>query len=71
MGIVRSLIGKPDGNRPFANTNSRSKENIETCFEEIMWDGADWINLAQGRRTVVNMGISLRVPQNAGNSLHS
>jgi hypothetical protein len=41
------------------------------CFEEIMWDGAYWINLAQDRRTVVNMGISLGDPQTAGNSFRS
>jgi hypothetical protein len=38
-------------------------------FEEIGWDGVDWIGLAQDRdrrRVLVNAVLHLRVPYNAG-----
>jgi hypothetical protein len=38
-------------------------------LREIGWDGMDWIDLAQDRnqwRSLVNMAINLRVPQNSG-----
>jgi hypothetical protein len=43
-------------------------------LREIEWDGMDWIDLAQDRdqwRTLVNMVMNLRVPQNAGKFLSS
>jgi hypothetical protein len=43
--------------------------NIKMDVAEIEWRGIDWISLAQDRhkwRTLVNVVMNLRVPQNAG-----
>jgi hypothetical protein len=43
-------------------------------LKEIGWDDVDWIDLAQDRdqwRALVNTGVNLRVPYNAGNFVSS
>jgi hypothetical protein len=40
-------------------------DNIKMDFREIVWDGMDWIDLAQDRdlwRALVNTVMNLRVP---------
>jgi hypothetical protein len=41
-------------------------------YIELRWDGLDWVDLAYGRdqwRALVNTGMNLRVPENAGKFL--
>jgi hypothetical protein len=43
--------------------------NINRDLGELGWGGVDWIGLVQGRdkwKALVNAGMTLRVPQNAG-----
>jgi hypothetical protein len=56
----RLLLGKPEGKRPLGRPRCRWLDNIK-----IVWDGADWIGLAEVRnkwRAVVNAVMNLRVP---------
>jgi hypothetical protein len=51
--------------------NLTSYNNV---LKKLVWDGMDWIDLAQDRdqwRALVNMVMNLRVPQNAGKILSS
>jgi hypothetical protein len=53
----RILVGKPEGKRPLGRPRCRWVYNIKMVLREIVWDGMDWINLAQDRdqwRALVN-----------------
>jgi hypothetical protein len=68
----RILVGKPERKRPLGRPRRRWLDNIKINLREIGWDGMDWIDLTQVRnqwRALVNMVMSLRVPQNAGKFL--
>jgi hypothetical protein len=59
------LVGKPEGKRPLGRLRCRWEGNIRVDLREIVWDGVDWIHLAQNRdkrRALVNMVMNLRVP---------
>jgi hypothetical protein len=59
------LVGKPEGKRPLRRTRRRWVDNIKINLREMVWDGMDWIDVAQNRgqwRTLVNTVINLRVP---------
>jgi hypothetical protein len=78
MGEVRSayniLVGRPEGRRPLGRTRHRWEDNIKMDLREIGFGDVDWIHLAQDRDrrwALVNMVMSLRVPQNAANFLTS
>jgi hypothetical protein len=61
----RILVGKPEGNKPLGRLRRRWVDNIKMDFQEIGWDGMDWIDLAQDRdqwRALVNKVMNLRVP---------
>jgi len=65
--------GKPEGKRPLGRPRSRW-EDIKMDLQAMIWEGMDWIDLAQDRdrwRDVVNAVMNLQVPQNAGNYLTS
>jgi hypothetical protein len=65
----RILVGKPEGKRPLRRPRCRWVDNIKIDLREIVWDGMDWIDLAQDRdqsRALVNTVIKLRVPYNVG-----
>ncbi|PNF16896.1 hypothetical protein B7P43_G04720 [Cryptotermes secundus] len=60
----RILVGKPEVKRPQGRPRRRWVDNIRMDLREI-WDGMDWINLAQDRdqwRALVNTVMNLRVP---------
>jgi hypothetical protein len=61
----RILVGKAEGKRPLGRPRRRWVDNIKIDLREIVWDGMDWIELAQDRdqwRALVNMVMNLRVP---------
>jgi hypothetical protein len=45
----KTLVGKPEGNRPVGRIKSRCEDNIRVDLREIGWEGVDWMNLAQDR----------------------
>jgi hypothetical protein len=50
----RILVGKPEGKRPLGRPRRRWVDNIKMALREIEWDemgwdGMDWIELAQDR----------------------
>jgi hypothetical protein len=72
--VYRVLVGKPEGNRSLGRIRRRWEDNSKMDLQEVGCGGMEWIELAQDRdrwRTLVNVVMILRVPQNAGNFLTS
>jgi hypothetical protein len=68
----RILVGKPEGRRPLGRSTCRWVDNIKIDLREKVWDGVDWVHLAQDRgqwRALVNTVTNLQVPYNAGKFL--
>jgi hypothetical protein len=58
-------VGKPEGKRPLGRPRSRQMDNIKMNLSEIVWDGMDWIDLAQNRdqwSALLNTVMNLQVP---------
>jgi hypothetical protein len=65
MSAYRILVGKPEGKRPLGRPRCKWVGNIKMDLGDIIWDGMDWIDLAQNRdqwRALVSMVMNLRVP---------
>jgi hypothetical protein len=63
--LYRVLVGRPEGKRPLGRPRRRWEDNIKTNLREIGIDGANWIQLAQGRVQwwdFVSTMMNLRVP---------
>jgi hypothetical protein len=45
----RILVGMPEGKRPLGRPRHRWLNDIKMDLREIIWDGMDWIDLAQNR----------------------
>jgi hypothetical protein len=63
------LVGKPGRKRPLG-IPGLGRIIIAWILTEIMWEGVDWIHLAQDRdswRYLVNMAMNLWVPYKADN----
>ncbi|KAJ4451163.1 hypothetical protein ANN_02605 [Periplaneta americana] len=45
----RVLVGRPEGKRPLGRPRRRWEDNIKMNLREVVYDGRDWINLAQDR----------------------
>jgi hypothetical protein len=59
------LVGKYARKRPLRRTRRRWEDNIRMDLREIVWEGVDWMHLAEDRdqwRVVVNTVMNLRVP---------
>jgi hypothetical protein len=59
------LVGKPERKRPLGRPRRRWVENITIYLKEVVWDGMDWIDLAQDMdqwKALMNTVINLRVP---------
>jgi hypothetical protein len=41
------LVGKPEGKRPLRKRRHRWDDNTKMDLKEIIWEGVDWIQLAQ------------------------
>jgi hypothetical protein len=64
-GVYRILVGRPEGKRPLGRPRRRWEDNFKMDLRETGIDGANWIQLAQGRvqwRACVNTVMNLRVP---------
>jgi hypothetical protein len=48
-GVYRVLVGRREGKRPLGRPRNRGEDNIKMDLREIGIDGANWIQLAQGR----------------------
>jgi hypothetical protein len=58
------LVGKPEGKRSLGRPRRRWVDNIKIDLREIIWDGMDFIDLAQDKgqwRALVNTVMNLRV----------
>jgi hypothetical protein len=53
-GAYRALVGKPEGRRPLGRPRRRWEDNIKIDLREVGYGGADWVDLAQDRDTVMN-----------------
>jgi hypothetical protein len=49
MNAYSILVGKPKGKRPLGRPRCRWVDSIKIDLGELLWDGMDWIDLAQGR----------------------
>jgi hypothetical protein len=62
--MYRVFMGKPEGKRPLGRPRRRWEDGLKTDFGEIVWEGVEWIHLAEDRdrwRAVVNAVMNLRV----------
>jgi hypothetical protein len=60
----KSLVGKPDGKKPFERPKRGWEDNIKIYLKERGWAGVDWINLAQDGvqwRSLMNTAMNHRV----------
>jgi hypothetical protein len=61
----RILAGNPKGNRPLGRPRRKWVGNVEMDLRETVWDGMDWIYLAENRdqwHSLVSMAMNLQVP---------
>ena len=68
-GVLRVLVGKPEGKRPLGRPRRRWEDNIKMDLQEVGGVCGDWMELAQGRdrwRALVNTVMNLRVPKKRG-----
>jgi hypothetical protein len=71
---IQGLVAKYEGKRPLGRPIRRWEHNIMVDLQEVGCEVMDWIELAQDGyrwRTLVNVVMNHRVPQNAGNFLTS
>jgi hypothetical protein len=64
-GVYRVLVGRLKGKRPLGRPRHRWEDNIKLDRREMGIDGANWIQLAQGRvqwQAFVNMVMDLWIP---------
>jgi hypothetical protein len=49
QNAYKILVGKPEGKRPHGRLVCIWEDNIKIDLKERMWEGVDWIHLAQNR----------------------
>ena len=49
IGTYGFLVGKSEEKRPRARPKRRWQENLYMDLQEVVWEGMDWIDLAQDR----------------------
>ena len=63
-GVLRILVGKPEGKRPLGRPRRRWVDNIRSDLQEVGCGYMDWIGLAQVRdrwRKLLSALMNLRV----------
>jgi hypothetical protein len=61
----RILVEKPEGRRQLGRPRRRWVDSNKMDLREIVWDGIEWIDLAQDRaqwKALVTTIMNLRVP---------
>jgi hypothetical protein len=62
----KTLVGKPEGNRPLGRPRRRWEDNIKTDLRErqdgVVWTGMIRLRLGTGGGGLVNTVMNLRVP---------
>ena len=48
-GVIRVLMGEPEGNRPLGTHRRRWEDNINMYLREVGCGGMDWLELVQDR----------------------
>jgi hypothetical protein len=48
-GVLRVLVGKPEGKRQLGRPRRRWEDNIKKDLQEVGGVCGDWMDLAQGR----------------------
>ena len=48
-GAYRVVVGKHEGKKPHVRPRGRWEDNIKEGLQEEVWEGMDWIDLAQVR----------------------
>jgi hypothetical protein len=64
-GVLRVLVGKPEGKRPLGRNKRRWEDTIKMNLRKVGCGVMDWIELAQERdrwRAFVNAVMNFRVP---------
>jgi hypothetical protein len=73
-GVHRVSVGKPQGKSPVGSPRRRWEDNIKIYLQEMGCEGMDLTDVAEDKnrwRALVDVGMTLRIPQNAGNFLTS
>ena len=64
-GVLKVLVGKPEGKRPLGRPRCRCEDNVKMDLEEVGRGCGDWMELAKDRdrwRALVSMVMNFRVP---------
>ena len=64
-GVLRVLVGKPEGKRPLRRPRRRWEDNIKMYLRKEGYGGMDWIELAGDRNrcwALVNAVMNIRGP---------
>jgi hypothetical protein len=64
IDVYQALVGKSEGRRTLGRPKRKWEDNIKMHFQEVEWEGVDWIDLAQDRnrwRTVVKTVMNFKV----------
>jgi len=59
------LLGKPEGKRGPERPRHGWEDNIKMDYQELGWEGMNWIDLAEGRdrwQALANTVMNLQVP---------
>jgi len=47
--VHQVLVEKPEGKKPLGRLRYRLEDTIKMDLKEVVWEGMDWIDLAQNR----------------------
>ena len=62
-GVLRVLVGKPEGRRPLGRPRHRWEDNIKTDLQEVGGGFGDWMELAQDSwQALLSAVMNFRVP---------